>query len=118
MDARHHVGAGVFQPLEERPPFGVDRRGIGFVAGIQALDIVGIAAVEERRAGEGSISVLTRHAQVLWLGGLLAARKASGDRSGREPTLSMRQLRRSNRQWVNCRSHLLSAKRCEVRSVL
>src|SRR5262249_13041149 len=30
----------------------------------------------------------------------------------------MRQLRRSNRQWVNCCSHLLSAKRCEVLAVL
>src|SRR5260370_13361140 len=60
--------ASALNVRKECRPFGVDRGGISFVAGIEVLDVVGIAAVEKRRAGEGSIGVLTRHAQVLWLG--------------------------------------------------
>src|SRR5262245_31193129 len=60
---RHDVGALVLQALEERLPLGIDRGGIGLVARIEVLEVVGIAAVKERGAGEGGIGVLTRHAQ-------------------------------------------------------
>src|SRR5215813_2190344 len=62
---RHDVGALVLQALEELLPLGIDRGGVGLVAGIEVLEVVGIAAVKERGAGEGGIGVLTRHAQVL-----------------------------------------------------
>ena len=61
----HDVGALVLQALEERLPLGIDRGGVGLVAGIEVLEVVGIAAVKERGAGEGGIGVLTRHTQVL-----------------------------------------------------
>jgi hypothetical protein len=44
---------------------GIDRGGVGLVAGVEVLDVVGIAAIKERGAGEGGVGVLTRHAQVL-----------------------------------------------------
>ena len=62
---RHDVGAVVLQALEERLPLGIDRGGVGFVAGVEVLDVVGITAVKERGAGKGGVGVLTRHAQVL-----------------------------------------------------
>src|SRR4029453_2214370 len=60
-------GALVLQALKERPPFGIDRSGVRLIAGIEILDVVGIAAVQERRAGESGVGVLPRHAQALFL---------------------------------------------------
>ena len=48
----------VLQTLEERTPLGVDRLGIGLVAGVQGVDVVGIAAVEKGSAGESRVCVL------------------------------------------------------------
>ncbi len=48
----------VLQALEERPPLAVHRLGIGLVARVKLVDVVGVAAVEEGRAGEGRIGVL------------------------------------------------------------
>src|SRR4029077_4270224 len=39
-----------------------------FVAGIEILDVVGVATVEERGAGKSGVGVLTGHARVLRLG--------------------------------------------------
>src|SRR4029077_1185201 len=55
------VGGIVLQALEERLPLGIDRLRIGFVAGVDVLDIGGIAAVEERGEGEGGVGVLAGH---------------------------------------------------------
>src|SRR5262249_12978291 len=67
MSARQDVGAVVFQALEKRTPFGVNRGRVGLVARIEVLDVVGIAAVEETGAGKCGVSVRPSHAQVLWL---------------------------------------------------
>ena len=48
----------VLQALEERPPLAVHRLGIGLVARVKLVDVVGVAAVEEGRTGEGRIGVL------------------------------------------------------------
>ena len=64
----HDIGALVLQALEERLPVGIDRLGVGLVARIEVLDVVGIAAIEERGAGESGVGVLTGHAQVLLAG--------------------------------------------------
>ena len=53
--------AVVLQALEEGPPLGVDRGRIGLVAGMEVFDIGGVAAVEERGAGERRVRVLARH---------------------------------------------------------
>ena len=55
------LGAVVLQALEERLPLGVDRVGIGQVAGVEVLDIGGIAAIEERGEGEGGVGILAGH---------------------------------------------------------
>ena len=59
-----HVGAVVLEALEESLPFGIDRVPVGLVAGVEVLDVVGVAAIKERRAGEGGIGVLAGHAWV------------------------------------------------------
>src|SRR5580704_11395512 len=56
-----NVGGAVFQALEERLPLGIDSLRIGFVAGVEVLDIGGIAAVEERGEGKGGVGVLAGH---------------------------------------------------------
>src|SRR5262249_60691694 len=75
------VGAVVFEALEEGLPFAVERRRVGLVAGIEVLDVVGIAPVEERGARKGGIGVLTRHAQVLWVSILAGREIAARERS-------------------------------------
>ena len=55
------LGTAVLQALEERLPFGIDRGGVGQVAGVEVLDIGGVAAVQERGQGEGGIGVLAGH---------------------------------------------------------
>src|SRR5476651_1088664 len=55
------VGALVLQALEELPPFGVDRGRVVLVFGVEVFDVSGVAAVEERGAGEGGIGVLAGH---------------------------------------------------------
>src|SRR5262249_61701343 len=83
---RHDVGAVVLQALEERLPLGIDRVGDGLVAGVEVLDVVGIAAVKERGAGEGGVGILTRHAQGLErgaFGGPRIGRREEGPAAGR-----------------------------------
>ncbi len=48
----------VLQAFEERAPLGVHRLGIGLVAGIKRVDVIGIAAVEKGSAGESRVRVL------------------------------------------------------------
>src|SRR5262249_58761084 len=101
MSARQDVGTVVFQALEKRTPFGVNRGGDGLVARIEVLDVVGVAAVEETGAGKGGVRVLTRHAQVLWL---RAFRRVAIFRPAPvrgEPILFMLHLRHDNRKTVN-----------------
>ena len=66
--ALEHIGTIVLQALEECLPLGINGLGIVLVAGIEVLDIVGIAAIEERRMGEGGVGILTGHARVLLAG--------------------------------------------------
>ena len=61
--ALEHIGAIILQALEECLPLGVDRLGVVLVAGMEVLDIVGIAAIEEGRVGEGGVGILTGHAR-------------------------------------------------------
>jgi hypothetical protein len=56
------VGALVLQALKERPPFRVDPVRIRLVAGIEVLDVVGVAAVKERGLGECGVGILAGHA--------------------------------------------------------
>jgi hypothetical protein len=56
--APEHIGAVVLQAFEKRAPFGVDRRRIGFIAGLELFDIGGVAAIKKRTAGESRIRVL------------------------------------------------------------
>jgi hypothetical protein len=42
-----HVGPLVLQAFKERAPFGVDRRGVGLVAGLELFDIGGVAAIKK-----------------------------------------------------------------------
>jgi hypothetical protein len=79
--ARRDGGGVVFEALEERLPFGVERRRIGLITGVEVLDVIGITAVEERGAREGGIGVLTRHAQVLWVSILAGREIAARERS-------------------------------------
>ena len=89
--ALEDVGALVSQALEKRLPFGIDRRRVALVAGIKVFDVVGIAAVEERGAGEGGIGVLTGHAQgpVGWADARAFARCAAEVCAGTGPTLTI-----------------------------
>src|SRR5215472_14428783 len=56
-----HVRALVFEALKERLPRRVECLRVGLIAGIEVFDIVRIAAIEERSAGESGIGVLARH---------------------------------------------------------
>src|SRR5262249_58219024 len=89
-------GGVVFEALEECLPFGVERRRVGLIAGIEVLDVIGIAAVEERGAREGGIGVLTRHAQVLWVSILAGREIAARERSAASLHQFMLQLRQNN----------------------
>ena len=55
------VCAIVFQTLEERLPRRIERLRVSLVAGIEVVDIGGIAAIKERGTGESGIGVLARH---------------------------------------------------------
>ena len=57
----HDLGAVIFEALEERSPILIDRLRVGLVAGMKVLDIVGVAAVEKRGAGESGIGILSGH---------------------------------------------------------
>ena len=61
MRVARDVGAVVLQAFEERAPFGVDRRRIGLIAGLELFDIGGVAAIKKRTAGERRVRVLARH---------------------------------------------------------
>ena len=56
-----NVGRRVFQAGEELAPFGVDRSGVALEFGVEVFDVGGVAAVEERGAGEDGIGVLAGH---------------------------------------------------------
>src|SRR5439155_21833010 len=64
------VGRGVFQALEEFLPLGVDRRGVLLVAGIEAVDVGGVGALQKGRKGKCCIRVLARHDGALVIFGL------------------------------------------------
>src|SRR5262249_30276551 len=55
------VCAFVFQTLEKRLPRRVECLRVGLVAGMEVFDIVGIAAIQKRGAGESGIGVWARH---------------------------------------------------------
>src|ERR1039458_6554960 len=55
------VGARVLQALEKLPPLGIDRGRVALEFGVEVFDVGGVAAVEERGAGEGGIGVLAGH---------------------------------------------------------
>jgi hypothetical protein len=59
------VGGAVLQARKEGLPLGVHRARIGLIAGVQVLDIGGVAAIEERTLGKGRIGVLARHPGIL-----------------------------------------------------
>jgi len=63
--ALEDVAAFVLQALEERAPFGIDRRRIGLVARLELFDVGGVAAIKKRGAGKRRIRVLARHIHVL-----------------------------------------------------
>ena len=59
------VGRGVFQALEELLPFGIDRAGVLFIAGVEIVDIGGVGALQKGGEGKCGIRVLARHDCVL-----------------------------------------------------
>ena len=61
------VGAVVLQAGEKLPPLGIDRGRVALVFGVEVFDVGGVAAVEERGAGEGGIGVLAGHCSILAL---------------------------------------------------
>jgi hypothetical protein len=89
--ARRYVGAVVFEALEEGLPFAVERRRVGLVTGIEVLNVVGIATVEEGGARKGGVGVLTRHAQVLWVS-ILADREIAARNLCRSCGRTMQEL--------------------------
>src|SRR5262249_21743522 len=63
--AFYDVGLFVLQALEKSPPLGIDRGWVGFVFGVEAFDIGGISAIEERRVGQDGFGVLAAHGLIL-----------------------------------------------------
>jgi hypothetical protein len=53
------IGPVVFEALEERLPFGIDRLRVELIAGLELLDIGGVAALKERSAGKSRVRVLS-----------------------------------------------------------
>ena len=72
------VGRRILQAGEELAPFGVDRSRVVLVFGVEVFDVGGVAAVEERSAGEGCIGVLAGH-------GCILAKLQTARRSWRRP---------------------------------
>src|SRR5262249_35983924 len=66
--AAGHVGGAVLEAREEGLPLGIDRLGVGLVAGVEVLDVGGVGPVEKRRESEGRVGVLAGHVQS-WLEG-------------------------------------------------
>jgi hypothetical protein len=58
---RASCAVAVLQALEECLPLGIDRAGVGGVAGLEVFDVGGVAAIEKRRMCERSVRVLARH---------------------------------------------------------
>ena len=107
--ALEHIGAIILQALEECLPLGVDRLGVVLVAGMEVLDIVGIAAIEEGRVGEGGVGILTGHARgpAGWVLADRRWREKPGQSSGGiNNTLSMLQLRCNNKIELNLNSFI------------
>ena len=57
------VGGSILEPIEIRRPGRIDRGRIGLVAGIQPFDVIGVAAIEERREQELFVLFLSGHVQ-------------------------------------------------------
>src|SRR3954447_3321914 len=55
----------VLERAEELLPSGLDASGILLKARIEVLDVLRIAAIEERAAGEGCVGVLARHKAIV-----------------------------------------------------
>ena len=79
------VGRGVFQALEEFLPFGVDRRGVLLVAGVEIVDVGGVGALQKGGEGKCCIRVLARHDGVLVI---FALRVENGALAGPEARTS------------------------------
>ena len=59
-----YVARVVLEALEERLPLGIDRLGVGLVAGVQIVDVRGVGAVEERSESESGVRILARHVRI------------------------------------------------------
>src|SRR5207302_1303086 len=76
----------VLERAEELLPFRFDTPGVLLKARIEVFEVLRIAAIEERAAGEGCVGVLARHKAIVLS---VAPRPASSARPGHNGALSL-----------------------------